>query len=521
MTESEKSQQSPEEIVYRPTPTGLLFHASSSRVRAIMGPTGGGKSSMCCNELYFRALSQAPDKNGIRRTRFAIIRNTHNVLEMTTIKTWVEWIPESLPDGTPYCVLNRQRPITGKLKLLGNDKLGDGTHIDMELHFLALDKEDDIKKLKSLELTGCWINECSEVPKAVWDMAFNRCDRFPPKRMGGCTWSGLIMDTNPPDEDSDFYNVFEIMKPEGYVLFKQPPAIFLKASKDKDAPPEYEPNYGQRPGIPKCENVENHNSGYDYWMRQVHGKDPYWIKVFMQGEYGVTRIGKPVFENQYSDSFHCATKDLLPYRGLPLLVGMDYAHCAIVIGQLSPRGQLMILDELFADFMGVKQFANRFMLPLLRKDYANMPFKIIGDPSGNQRAMTDEVTCMMELTQLGIQVEPARSNLLMPRLNAIRNLLTQNLGGEPKLIISPRCKQLRAAFQAKYVYRKSHTSLGTSYSEEPDKSHPWSDLCDALSYIAMDVTGIGSYGKRTNEVQSGRRERIPDSAPSIFSNPTI
>ena len=294
------------------------------------------------------------------------------------------------------------------------------------------------------------------------------------------------MDTNAPDEESDFYRLFEVEKPEGYVLFKQPPAVFLKPTKDKDAPPEYEPNFGQRKGIPKCENVENHNSGYDYWMRQVAGKDPYWIKVFLQGEYGVTRSGKPVFENQYSDSFHCASKDLQPYRGLPLMVGMDYAHCACVIAQVSPRGQLMFLDEIFADFMGVKQFANGFLLPLLRKDYKNMPFKIIGDPSGNQRAMTDEVTCMMELSQMGIQVEPARTNLLMPRLNAMRNLLTQNIGGEPKVIFSPKCKQLRAAMQAKYVYRKSSTSFGASYSEDPDKSHPYSDLCLAKgTMIAM------------------------------------
>ena len=334
-------------IDYKPTPTGMRFHSCSDRIRAVMGPTGGGKSVMCVMDLYSWALNQEPFE-GVRRTRFAIIRNTNSQLETTTLKTWIEWIPETLSDGSPYCVINRQRPMTGRLKT----QLADGTKVDMEIHFLALDKEDDIRKLKSLELTAAWINEASEVPKAVWDMAFNRCDRYPSGRQGGCTRIGLIMDTNPPDEDSDFYKVFEIDKPIGFRLFKQPPAIFLKNAPNKDAMPEYEPNFGQRPGIEKCENVEAYKrSGYDYWMRQVHGKDPYWIKVFLQGEYGITRVGKPVYENQFSQSFHVAAEDLLPYRGMPLILGIDYAHVACVIGQVSPRGQLRILDELFFDFI--------------------------------------------------------------------------------------------------------------------------------------------------------------------------
>jgi hypothetical protein len=224
------------------------------------------------------------------------------------------------------------------------------------------------------------------------------------------------------------------------------------------------------------------------------------------GEYGVIRVGKPVFEEQYSDTFHCASKNLLPYRGLSLLVGMDYAHCAAVICQLSPRGQLMALDELFtiddngvASFMGVKQFAQGFLLPLLRRDYRDMPFKVIGDPAGNQRAQTDEVTNMMELSQLGINVESARSSLLSRRLASCRNLLTQNVAGEPRLIISPKCKQLRAAFQAKYAYRKAQTANGLSYSEEPNKNHPHSDLIDSIMGVCMEIDGGGTYSKQTQQ----------------------
>ena len=101
---------------------------------------------------------------------------------------------------------------------------------------------------------------------------------------------------------------------------------------------------------------------------------------------------------------------------------------------------------------------------------------------------------MMELSACGVPIEAARSGLLSPRLSAVRNLLTQTTDGQPKLIFSPNCKQLIAAMAGKYVYRKTHGALGESYSEEPDKTHPWSDLCDALSFVAMDIDGIGHYG---------------------------
>jgi hypothetical protein len=50
--------------------------------------------------------------------------------------------------------------------------LGDGTGLELEVLFLALDRPDDVKKLKSLELTGAWLNEASELEQAVLDMCY-------------------------------------------------------------------------------------------------------------------------------------------------------------------------------------------------------------------------------------------------------------------------------------------------------------------------------------------------------------
>jgi hypothetical protein len=70
----------------------------------------------------------------------------------------------------------------------------------MEVIFIALDDENDRKKLLSLELTGVWVNEAREIIKGIIDDIIGRTGRYPSKRDGGHSWSGCIMDTNAPAE---------------------------------------------------------------------------------------------------------------------------------------------------------------------------------------------------------------------------------------------------------------------------------------------------------------------------------
>ena len=134
---------------YRTRGTLAQFHASDAFARGLMGPVGSGKSTACAMEIFERARQQAPDSEGVRKTRWAVIRNTYPDLRTTTLKTWKEWFPEHLFS------INYTSPITCRLK----GALGDGTHIDAEVIFIALDKPKDVRKLLSLEITGAWLNE--------------------------------------------------------------------------------------------------------------------------------------------------------------------------------------------------------------------------------------------------------------------------------------------------------------------------------------------------------------------------
>lgn len=79
--------------VYDPTRTQRAFMLDEAYVRVLAGPVGGGKSVTCVHELVRLACGQAPNKNGVRKTRAVIVRNTADQLALTTRKTVFDWLP--------------------------------------------------------------------------------------------------------------------------------------------------------------------------------------------------------------------------------------------------------------------------------------------------------------------------------------------------------------------------------------------------------------------------------------------
>jgi hypothetical protein len=181
---------------YEHVPTVAKFTLDDHRIRGIMGPFGSGKTSGCIWEIIRKSLQQKPGPDGIRHTRWAIVRNTFPQLNDTTIKSVLDWLPP--------IVFGNYRSAAHDYTITGFK----GAKI--ELLFRALDKPEHVSNLLSLELTGVWVNEAREVPKVIIDALDGRIDRFPSNKDGGRTWTGMIMDTNPPDDESWWYKMFEI-----------------------------------------------------------------------------------------------------------------------------------------------------------------------------------------------------------------------------------------------------------------------------------------------------------------------
>src|SRR5690606_10227289 len=138
----------------------------------------------------------------------------------------------------------------------------------------------------------------------------------------------------------------------------------------------------------QAENRENLPAGY--YPRLLAGKTEDWIRVYVHGEYGFLRDGKPIYP-EYSDAVHCAREELQPVPGLPIRVGLDFGLTpAAAIGQRLANGRWIFFGELVTDDMGIERFAQR-LAPLLAQ-WQKWEFIVHGDPAGEQRAQADERT---------------------------------------------------------------------------------------------------------------------------------
>jgi hypothetical protein len=147
-------------------------------------------------EMLQRVRTQVVNQNK-RKSKWAIIRNTHAELIDTTLNTFLDHIPEMLCPEYELRLIQSESTILAYLTMTLTDK----TVVESEFIFLALDKDEDIHKLMNLALTGVWINEAEEIPLSVVKLARCRVQRYPSKRDGGYNWSGVLMDTNPPDAE--------------------------------------------------------------------------------------------------------------------------------------------------------------------------------------------------------------------------------------------------------------------------------------------------------------------------------
>lgn len=443
-------------------PTLRNMYYSDAPHQFVQGPFGSGKSSAMVAKILKYAAQQKPSSDGIKRSRWAIVRNSFRQLNDTTIVTVKYWLPESVP-GNDWHETKHNYYITSF------------PGIELELNFRALDRPDDVANLLSLELTGAWLNEFREIHKDIYEGLDGRVGRYPPANDGGCSWFGIIADSNPPNKGSYWYRLLEEKR-------HNDPAL-----KDKIK------SWKQPSGLsPRAENVNNLPK--NYYQNLSKGKDQLYIDVYIHGKYGYTREGKPVFE-LYDDNRHVSGFKLEPVPGVPVVMGWDFAlNPTCLLGQII-RGQLAILDEIEGADMGIERMIDNLLMPLLYLRYRGYKFQGFGDPSGNTRSPTDESTCYKVLKTKGFNnVEPAPTNAITPRLGAVNHFLSLNVGvGDPALLISPHCTKLREALNGGYCFKKV-VGKDDEFQEEPLKNQ-YSHIADAFEALCMFV----NEGRKTND----------------------
>lgn len=463
------------DFTYKPGGDTLkAFMKDNSFFRGLRGPVGSGKSVCCCVEIFRRALMQEPNKDGIRRSRWAVIRNSYPQLRTTTIKTWLDWFPEHIWGK----MLWHPPPYTHTLKR------GD---VEIEVIFLALDRPEDVKKLLSLELTGVWINEAREVPKAIVDACTMRVGRFPSMKDGGPTWYGVIADTNAPDEEHwwpimageaplpDHISRDEalmMVKPDTWRFFNQPGGMI----EEKDG-------QGNLTGYALNPNAENRkNLTPEYYPSIIKGKARDWINVYVLNRLDSLSDGKPVY-HMFSEDVHLAKEPILPIPGIPIIIGMDFGLTPAAVFAQHVRGKWLILHELVAEDMGIIRFAELLRVEMATR-FPGSSFLVYGDPAGDYRAQTDERTPFQILRSAGIKAYPAGNNDPTLRIEAVANALNRMIDGQAAFLVDHRCVNLLKGFRGGYHYRRLAVSGAARHEEKPNKNK-FSHVHDALQYALI------------------------------------
>lgn len=446
-------------IEYVPSRTLARFHQSDDRIRGVLGPVGSGKSVGMVMEILRRAQEQKPNRKKVRPFRALVVRNTYAELKSTTIKTFELWLGSlgTFTYGSP-------------IEFKAYRSLPDGTIMDLVVYFLPLDREDDAKKLKSLEITMAWINEASEVPEAALKVLRGRIGRYPSRKANGveATWRGIIMDTNPPSTRSWWYDLFEKKRPKGHTIFKQPGGL----TRHPDEPETYLPN-------PMAENIANLPGGYEYYYDQVHGASRDYITAMVLGEYAATYEGKPVW-HQYDDNAHVAGNELQASPNGILIVGMDWGlNPAAVFAQMSPTGTLYVVDEIAPTDLTLEEFLSEHFIPKVMERFPRFAIQVIGDPAGEQRSHLGQANAFQTLRMRGIAAVPAPTNDFIVRRDAVAYFLGKRNG----FLMDAGCASLREAMLGGYHYAHSRGTKDT-YKERPEKNHS-SHVSDALQYACL------------------------------------
>lgn len=451
------------EILHRAQgPTLEAYGKSAAGVRIIRGPLGGGKTYESIHIALDLCAMQKATKEGVRKSRGIVIRNTYPDLMSTVLKDFRDVVPEELGSFT-----------MGHPPELNLDfDLEDGTRVLANVIFLALDKPDDVRKIRGMNCTWAYCNELKELARANFDMITARIDRYP--MIGYSPTACIFADTNAWDKDHWLEDIAEQVRKgtmTGYEIFVQPGGVVKEG--------------GKWIVNPLAENPPTVTAGY--YQRVMQGKREDWIRVNLANEIGYSFAGKPVHP-EFS-SRNVAQQDLPASPGIAYW-GIDFGLTpAAVLWQRQTNGQWFGLDEIVETDMANDVFAAK--LKARCADWKNrcsgLTFQFIGDPSGDNRSMTDGRTTFQMYRLAGIPARPASSNDPQVRRNALNRPLTRTVdGGQAGLLLSPRMSMTIKALSGAWCYQRVQIGGTERYKDEAAKNE-FSHVGEAAEYGLMDA----------------------------------
>lgn len=452
----------------------------------VVGPVGSGKTTSIFFKLAYMAKLQKPGRDGVRRSRAVVVRNTMPQLRDTTLTSWNYWFK----DGQAGEWVSRD----SKFILRFSD-------VECEVLFRPLDTPDDVARVLSLEVTFAIIDEFVQIPKEIIDALSARLGRYPAMNDGGATNWGMWGSSNPDTEDNWWYEFLHTstnVERVGHVSM---------LGMDRT---QWNAKYFHQPGglTDDAENVGNLPGGRDYYVNQIKGKTNAWVKQFVDAEWGYSASGKPVVA-MFRPSLHIAPKPIPFQRNLPLIVGMDpgLKGSALVFGQQDHRGRLLVLGELIQSGYGASRLITERLKPYIRRRFPEAQIIIAPDPASANRAQTDEKSVMDEFKK-HFEVRYESNNRLPLRLNAIDHFTSTLTDDGPALLIDEgECPVLVRALKGGWKFEVNTKTDGFKSAEPAD--NPYSHPGDAFGYLCRYFHRQTEREERYSPAIGTRRPFVP------------
>jgi hypothetical protein len=513
------------------TPVGPVaerFVDDERVIVAIMGPFGSAKTSSCIRKIFNSVHLQNPDpRDGVRRVRWCVVRDTYQQLETNVLNSWFTWFPKTKENWNG-------REMVHRLRFDYIQPGGLSYPIEIEMYFRAMGDQKAEQVLKGLELTGLWLNETDTLDRSVLRFGLPRTGRYPSAKNGGCAYRAVICDFNAPDIDNWTYDLF--------VDQKLPIDDETREALAGALGPRFGIGFHRQPGgrsvDPEPENIRNLPEGY--YSTMMLGLAQSDIRRFVDNEFGAVRNGQPVYP-EYNDDFHCAKAPLKPVPGVPVCLGVDGGNTpAIVAGQRLPNGQIRTLRELVVyapdgdstlQRIGPRAFgreaATWWMEHFARSTMGQFfydPAIAYGGTEGEESAWLKEFKAgWREVMKANPPLKPApvKGNRISPRLEAVRSgLVTNAAGGEPGQLLSSDCPVLRRGFNNGYVIvRVTLSQGGGRWKDEPEKND-FSHVHDAKQYLDLGLTKLGDtvFADDARRGAPEKRRRGPSFGTGYFAH---
>lgn len=445
-------------IDFPPNPVQKQFIESRGRADLFSSRVGEGKSAGLVWSIFYHTRHNPG-------ARWALIRDTWENLQRTTMQEFFKWFPPGVM-GTFHQT---------KKVFTWAPGVAEG-----EVIFLGLDDKADASKLQSLELAGFAMDEPSPaaesggIDELVFDIGMTRL------RQPGMSWYAVKLAQNNPDEHHWTYRRFVDPGTPGFVAWQ----------------------------TSQPENERNLPVNYYAELRRTLAHRPDLLRRFVEGKYGFQSLGRAVTP-EWSDDLHLAL-GLYPHK-MPLHLLWDFGlNPTCIVTQVTPARSWNILDAVVGDDMGVEELLDAAVVPMLASKYKGLTWSHIGDPAGTAREQSSSRVSAVRMIQKRIGGKwTSGPRFTAERVDPLRAVLRQTVGGVGMMRVDrSNAAPVWQALRGGWFHHISRTGIVSLDPVKNAHSHPG----DAMGYGAAVLYPLVARTAR------GARQKHPQPA-TFFGRP--